>query len=95
LAGTYEIESGNAECYGGAGNYMNIGAFRNGSQISNHHESGTLLQAGGGGGMQLRISEIALAFNDLIRQFYYLSAAASQNIVMRNRYLSLRPMRIG
>lgn len=91
LAGIYEVECGVSECYGG-GTAFNIGIGQQGT-VSAQLESGCMLAAGGGGHQELK-TVLTTALNDLFRQYYWLTAAGAQNIVMRNRYMQIRPLRI-
>lgn len=97
-AGVYEIEGGVGECYGTMqGFYISAGI----NTVVNTTLTGEASTAGAttyspqiGGSMQMRTPETTLALNDLIRQFYYLWSTGPQNIVMRDRYIQIKPLRI-
>lgn len=95
LTGTYEVETGSSEVYGGAGNLFYTSIFRNGTQMSAQYESNVTLATNASGPLRLYVPDVGLTVNDIVRQYYYLNAGAPQNIIMRGRYMSIRPMRIG
>jgi hypothetical protein len=95
-AGVYEIEAGIGEAYG-AVNTVISGIGINGIPNTTTTGEGSAAQYGGqsGGSQQLKLPEFTLVVNDIVRQYYYAFAGSGpQNVVMRNRYIQIRPKKI-
>lgn len=95
-AGVYEIEAGIGEAYGPVNTVISgIGINGSPNTTTTGEGSGTQYNAQSGGSQQLKVAEYTLAINDVARQYYYAFAGAGpQNVVMRNRYIQIRPKKI-
>ena len=91
LAGTYECEAGIGECYGGVAINFEQGIGKNGTVWA--WGGASSFTTGWPASTQIRDSN-TFAINDAVRQYYYLSTAGPQNVVMRGRYVSIKPIRI-
>lgn len=98
LAGTYDLETGTGEAYWGGGtafaggDHLALSVSKNGNQIDGQLETGAYTLSGTGP-MRIR-APYALAVGDLMRQIYFLAAGGVQTIVMRGRYVLIRPLKI-
>jgi hypothetical protein len=95
-AGVYEIEQGIGEAYGAGINNMISGIGINAApNTTTTGEGSSLASASSGGSQQTKLTEFALVIGDSVRQYYYLYAGSGpQNVVMRNRYIQIRPKKI-
>jgi hypothetical protein len=92
LLGTYEVECGLSEVYGPTAANFAIGLAKNGVQWSEGGAAWSTANWAVAG--QLRDIN-TFVVNDTLRMYYFLAAGAPMNIVMRGRYVTARPMRIG
>lgn len=95
-AGVYELETGVGEVYGIMNGFYigtGINAAPNTTTTGEASTSSATNTTQIGGSMHLKTPEVALVVGDNVRQYYYLWGATN-NIVMRGRYLQIRPKKI-
>jgi microcystin-dependent protein len=95
LPGIYDIETGTSETYAGVAINMNVGIGINGTVIPDREGGMSSFTAGWPVTGYANYRGVALNANDIIRQYYFLTTAGPQNVVMRGRYILMRPRRIG
>jgi hypothetical protein len=95
LTGIFDVETGVSEAYGGVAINFNVGIGFNGAVVSDREGGASSSTAGWPFTGYANARGQALNANDIVRQYYFLSTAGPQNVVIRGRYISVRPRRIG